>query len=123
MTGQYGHFNVYAPEPIPYAIERYTKEAERLLGVLDARLAGRAFIAGDDYSIADMACYPWINPYTKAPLDMTPFAEVRRWQAAIAARPATQRAYAKGEQVSPRSGQPMSEEEKRILFGQGARRG
>ena len=121
MTGQYGHFNVYAPEKIPYAIERYTKEAERLLGVLDQRLAGRAFIAGDDYSIADMACYPWINPYTKVPLDMTPFAEVRRWQAAIAARPATQRAYAKGESIRPED-QPMSEEEKRILFGQGARR-
>src|SRR5688500_15603758 len=54
MTGQYGHFNVYAPEPIPYAIERYTREAERLLSVLDRRLAGRAFIAGDDYTIADM---------------------------------------------------------------------
>ncbi|GAA0712445.1 glutathione S-transferase N-terminal domain-containing protein [Dokdonella soli] len=117
MTGQYGHFNVYAPEPIPYAIERYTREVQRLLGVLDRRLAGRAFIAGDDYSIADMACYPWINPYTKAPLDLTPFARVRRWQAAIAARPATQRAYAKGAEVNPSAGQPMSDEEKRILFG------
>ena len=67
MTGQYGHFNVYAPEKIPYAIERYTKEAERLLGVLDRRLEGRAFIAGDDYTIADMAAYPWISPYDKAP--------------------------------------------------------
>ncbi len=121
MTGQYGHFNVYAPERIPYAIERYTNEAERLLGVLDMQLAGRPFIAGDDYSIADMACYPWINPYTKTPLDMKPFTEVRRWQAAIAARPATQRAYAKGMHVSPRSDQPMSEEEKRVLFGQRAR--
>lgn len=123
MTGQYGHFNVYAPEKIPYAIERYTKEVERLLGVLDTRLAERQFIAGDDYSIADMACYPWINVYTKAPIEMTPFAEVRRWQAAIVARPATQRAYAKGTQVSPPSDQPMGEEEKKILFGQGARRG
>ncbi len=122
MTGQYGHFNVYAPQKIPYAIERYTKEAERLLGVLDTRLVGRAFIGGDQYSIADMACYPWINSYTKAPLDMTPFAEVRRWQAAIAARPATQRAYAKGVQVSPPTDQPMGEEEKKILFGQGVRR-
>ncbi len=122
MTGQYGHFNVYAPEKIPYAIERYTREAERLLGVLDRQLAGRAFIAGDDYSIADMASYPWISPYTKAPLDLTPFAEVRRWHAAIAVRPATQRAYAKGEAVNPAAGQPMSEEEKRILFGIGAKR-
>lgn len=67
MTGQYGHFHVYAPEAIPYAQERYAREAQRLLGVLDRRLEGRAFIAGDDYTIADMACYPWISPYAKAP--------------------------------------------------------
>ncbi len=121
MTGQYGHFNVYAPEPIPYAIERYTREALRLLGVLDGRLAGRAFIAGDDYTIADMAAYPWINVYDKAPLDLEPFPEVRRWQAAIAARPATQRAYALSKQVNPDAGKPMSEEEKALLFGQGPR--
>ncbi|HVU82585.1 MAG TPA: glutathione S-transferase C-terminal domain-containing protein, partial [Rhodanobacteraceae bacterium] len=77
MTGQYGHFHVYAPEKIPYAMERYRNEAERLLDVLNRRLAGRAFITGDDYTIADMACYPWINPYDKAPLDLEPFAEVR----------------------------------------------
>ncbi|RYD16137.1 MAG: thiol:disulfide oxidoreductase [Lysobacteraceae bacterium] len=121
MTGQYGHFNVYAPEKIPYAIERYTKEAERLLGVLDRRLEGRAFIAGDGYTIADMAAYPWISPYDKAPIDLAPFPEVRRWHAAIAARPATQRAYAKADEVRPGGSQPMSEDEKRILFGQGAR--
>ena len=85
MTGQYGHFTVYAPEKIPYAIERYTKEALRLLGVLDKRLDGRAFIAGDEYTIADMACYPWIDPYTKAPLDLAPFANVRRLTWATAA--------------------------------------
>ena len=117
MTGQYGHFNVYAPEKIPYAIERYTKEALRLLGVLDRRLAGRAFLAGDDYTIADMAAYPWINPYTKAPLDLEPFAEVRRWQAAIAERPATQRAWARGAEVNPDAGKPLSEEDRRQLFG------
>ena len=118
MGGQYGHFSVYAPEKIPYAIERYTNEVLRLLGVLDRRLAGRAFIAGDDYSIADMACYPWINPYAKVPLDLTAFAEVRRWHEAIAARPATQRAYALGPKVNPANGQPLSEEERRVLFGQ-----
>lgn len=122
MTGQYGHFTVYAPEKIPYAIDRYTREALRLLGVLDRQLAGRAFITGDDYTIADMAAYPWINPYDKAPLDLAPFAEVRRWHAAIAARPATQRAYALGKQVSG-AGQPLSDEERKILFGQGARPG
>ncbi|MCD9047178.1 glutathione binding-like protein [Luteimonas sp. MHLX1A] len=117
MTGQYGHFNVYAPERIDYAIERYTREVERLLGVLDRRLEGRAFIAGDDYTIADMAAYPWINVYAKAPIDLSPFAEVRRWHASIAERPATQRAYALAKQVNPNAGQPMSEEEKKVLFG------
>ena len=122
MTGQYGHFSVYAPEKIPYAIERYTREVQRLLGVLDRQLAGRAFIAGDAYSIADMACHPWIDPYSKAPFDLTPFAEVRRWHAAIAARPATRRAYARGDQVRPANDAPMSDAEKRILFGQAAAR-
>lgn len=117
MTGQYGHFNVYAPEKIAYAIERYTKEVQRLLGVLDRRLEDRAFLAGDDYSIADMAAYPWINPYAKAPLDLRPFAQVRRWHAAIAARPATQRAYARGSEVSPDAGKPLDAEQRRHLFG------
>ena len=117
MTGQYGHFNVYAPEPIPYAIERYTREVQRLLGVLDRRLAGREFIAGDEYTIADMAAWPWINPYTKAPLDLEPYPDLRRWHAAIAARPATQRAYALTTQVNPDAGKPLGEEERRQLFG------
>ncbi len=117
MTGQYGHFNVYAPEKIPYAITRYTNEVERLLGVLDKRLQGREFICGKDYTVADMACYPWINPYTKAPLDFAPFAEVRRWHAAIAARPATVRAYAQGDFRAPQT--ELSEAERKVLFGQG----
>lgn len=119
MTGQYGHFNVYAPEKIPYAIDRYTREAHRLLGVLDKQLAGHAFLLGKDYSIADMACYPWIDPYKTVPIDLTPYAEVRRWCAAIRERPATQRAYALTKQVNPQAGQRLSEEQRRILFGQG----
>jgi GSH-dependent disulfide-bond oxidoreductase len=119
MTGQYGHFNVYAPEKVPYAIDRYTREANRLLGVLDKHLAGRAFIAGDDYTIADMACYPWIDVYKAAPIDLTPYPEIRRWREAIAARPATARAYAWTAQVNPNAGQPLSEEARRALFGQG----
>ena len=117
MTGQYGHFTVYAPEKIPYAIDRYTREVQRLLGVLDRRLAGRAFIAGDGYTIADMAAYPWINPYTKAPLDLEPYPELRRWHAAISARPATQRAYALTTQVNPDAGKPLTDEERKQLFG------
>lgn len=117
MTGQYGHFNVYAPEKIPYAIDRYTREANRLLGVLDKRLQGRAFIVGDDYTIADMACYPWIAPYTSAPIDLEPYPEVRRWQAAIRARPATKRAYTLTKQVNPQAGQPLTDEQRKALFG------
>lgn len=113
MTGQYGHFNVYAREKIPYAIERYTRETRRLLGVLDQRLDGRAFIAGDEYSIADMACYPWIDPYKRAPIELAPYPNLRRWRAAIAARPATQRAYAQGRKLER---DEMSEEQRRNLF-------
>ena len=121
MTGQYGHFHVYAPEEVPYARERYRKEAERLLGVLDKRLEDRAFIAGNDYTIADMASYPWIDPYARAPVDLAPFAQLRRWRDAIATRPATQRAYALAKQVAPDAGKPLTDAEKKILFGQGDR--
>lgn len=121
MTGQYGHFNVYAPEKIPYAIERYTNEANRLLQVLDTHLKGREFIAGDAYSIADMATYPWIGVYDKAPIDMTPYPEVQRWHAAIKSRPATERAYARAKDVNPDADKTMSDEEKKLLFGQGRR--
>ena len=119
MTGQYGHFNVYAPEKIPYAIDRYTKEAYRLLGVIDGRLKGREFVAAGEFTIADMAIHPWINAYKKAPLDLEPYPELRRWHAAIAARPAVQRAYALTEKVNPNAGAPLSEEERKHLFGQG----
>jgi GST-like protein len=121
MTGQYGHFTVYAPEKIPYAIDRYTREVQRLLGVLDTQLAKHAYIAGDDYSIADMATHPWINAYDKAPLDLSPYPALQRWRAEIAARPAVQRAYALQSQVNPNAGQPLSDEERKHLFGQSSR--
>ena len=116
MTGQYGHFATYAPEKIPYAIDRYTRERQRLLGVLDKQLKDRAFICGDELSIADFACYPWVDPYVKAPLDLSAFPDLVRWRAAIAARPATQRAYAQGDFTKPPA--EMSEETRKILFGQ-----
>jgi len=100
MAGQNHHFNRFAPEKIPYAIERYVKETARLYGVLDRRLDGRAFIAGDDYTIADMACYPWIVPHAMQQQAIGDFPNLERWLEAIAARPATQRAYAIGEAVS-----------------------
>jgi len=117
MTGQYGHFHVYAPEPIAYAKERYAREVGRLLSVLDHRLARREYICGNEYTIADMACWPWIDAYDKAPFDLAPHAEVRRWRAAIAARPATVRAEMLRD--FRKSVPPMTEEERKILFGTG----
>jgi len=118
MAGQKGHFLHSAPEPIPYAIDRYTKETDRLLGVLDRRLEGRDVICGD-YSIADMACYGWVfSQQRREPTVLANFPNARRWVEAIKARPATVAAYAKGE---PLTAQPVTEEErKRNLYGQTA---
>jgi len=100
MAGQNHHFAVYAPEKLPYAIDRYVKETARLYGVMNRRLADRAFIAGDDYSIADMACYPWIVPHQRQGQNLDDFPHLRRWFQTIAARPATQRAYAIAERIN-----------------------
>lgn len=116
MAGQNGHFNIYAPEKVPYAIERYEKETARLYGVLDRRLAGREFIAGD-YSIADIACYPWIVPHESHHQNLDDFPDLKRWFAAIGERPATKRAY-EGVQTGRRP--PLTDEERRVLFGQTA---
>lgn len=118
MAGQNGHFNIYAPERVDYAINRYVNETRRLYGVLDRRLEGRDFIAGD-YSIADMAAYPWIVPHEAHKQNLDEFPNLRRWFESIRARPATIRAYARGEEVRPEQ-KPMTEAERRILFGQGA---
>ena len=98
MAGQNHHFGRFAAEKIPYAIERYRSETARLYGVLNAALDGRSFITGD-YSIADMACYPWIARYEWQEMDLGKYPNVQRWYEQIAARPATQTGYAKGEAV------------------------
>lgn len=118
MAGQNHHFVQYAPEPIPYAIDRYVNETNRLYGVLDRRLADRPFVAGDTYSIADMAAYPWIVPHQKQGQQLEQFPHLARWFAAIAARPATQRAYARAAEINLRP--TVSDEAKKILFGQTA---
>ena len=118
MAGQNHHFNIYAPEKMAYAIDRYVRETNRLYGVLDRRLADRPYLAGEDYSIADMACYPWIVPWKLQGQRLDDFPSLKRWFEAIAARPATVAAYAKGETVS--RPQAMSEEAKKVLFGQTA---
>lgn len=100
MAGQSYHFMHAAPEQLPYALERYHKETQRLYGVLERQLEdGRDYIAGDEYSIADMACYPWIAGHQKHGQQLDAFPALRRWVERIAARPATQRAYALAEQV------------------------
>jgi len=118
MAGQNHHFTTYAPEKIPYAIERYVKETNRLYGVLDRRLEGREFIVGETYTIADIASYPWMVPWKMQQQDLDEFPHVKRWLDAIGNRPATVRAYAKGQPYI--SQRPMSEESKKILFGQTA---
>ncbi|HET6632640.1 MAG TPA: glutathione binding-like protein [Rhodanobacteraceae bacterium] len=115
MAGQNHHFNRYAPQKIPYAIERYVNETHRLYRVLDRRLHGRTFIAGDDYGIADMACYPWTVSHEAQGIDLEEFPDLRRWFEAVAARPATRRAYARGE---PYRNDVTSDEARRHLFGQ-----
>lgn len=93
MAGQNHHFVQYAPESLPYAINRYVNETHRLYGVLNKRLADRSFIAGE-YSIADMACYPWIVPHERQRQNLEEFPHLKRWFEALSLRPAVQRAYA-----------------------------
>jgi GSH-dependent disulfide-bond oxidoreductase len=122
MAGQNHHFNNYAPEKIPYAIDRYVKETNRLYGVLDRRLQGRDFITGT-YSVADMAAYPWIVPHKAQGQALEDFPNIKAWFERIAARPATIAAYAKGETVRPAAENTMTEEARKVLFGQTAKTG
>jgi len=118
MAGQNHHFVQYAPERIPYAMERYVKETNRLYGVLNKRLEGREYIAGE-YSIADMACYPWIVPYERQQQKLEDFPHLQAWFERMAARPAVQRAYAKAQEINPNP--TVTPESRAILFGQTAR--
>jgi GST-like protein len=117
MAGQNHHFVQYAPEKIPYAMNRYVNETNRLYGVLDRQLAGRDYIAGE-YSIADMACYPWIVPHERQQQNLDEFSNVKSWFERVRVRPATMRAYQKGEPYMNRPA--VTEEGKKILFGQTA---
>jgi GST-like protein len=119
MAGQNNHFSNYAVEKLPYAMDRYRNEVNRLYGVLNRRLADRAFVAGD-YSIADMAIYPWIVPYERQGQKIEDFSHLQRWFEAIRARPAVVRAYDKAKAVNPNVGGIRTPEERAILFGQTA---
>lgn len=117
MAGQNHHFVQYAPEHIPYAVERYVKETNRLYGVLNKRLADREFVA-ETYSIADMAIYPWIVPYERQGQKLENFPHLKRWFETIQARPAVQRAYQVAQEINERP--VVSDASRAILFGQTA---
>jgi GSH-dependent disulfide-bond oxidoreductase len=119
MAGQNNHFSNYATDKIPYAMDRYRNEVNRLYGVLDKRLADRAYVAGE-YSIADMASYPWIVLHERQHQKIDDFPHVKRWLEAIKARPAVVRAYEKAKEVNPNAGGIRTPEERAILFGQTA---
>jgi GST-like protein len=122
MAGQCHHFRNYAPEKIPYGIDRYTNEVNRLYGVLDKRLADRDYIAGD-YSIADMASFPWVRPYKNQGQDLTEFPHLAAWFQRIAARPAVAKAVEVGRDLRLKSSDIAKDKEAQaILFGQRARK-
>ncbi len=114
MLGQAHHFREYAPQKIEYAIERYTKEAQRIYGVINQRLSHSAFLAGDEYSIADIATYPWLRSSARQGINWDDFPHARRWYEHIDARPAVQRGCAMLEQMRK---PVLDEKERQILFG------
>jgi GST-like protein len=118
-SGQNNHFSNYATDKIPYAMDRYRNEVNRLYGVLDRRLDGRDYVAGE-YSIADMAIYPWIVPHERQHQNIADFPNIKRWLDAIFERPAVKRAYAKATEINPNPGGIRTAEERAILFGQTA---
>ncbi|AOR59497.1 GSH-dependent disulfide bond oxidoreductase [Pectobacterium parmentieri] len=98
MLGQNHHFNHYAPQPVPYAIDRYQQETQRLYRVLDKHLQDSPWLAGEHYSIADIATYPWVVSYARQRIDLDDYPAVKAWYTRIRERPATQRAYQRAEQ-------------------------
>lgn len=118
MAGQNGHFLLYAPEKLPYAIDRYGKEVDRLYGVLDAQLAKTGtFVAGDDYSIADMAIFPWVRTHKAQQLDLQRFPHIERWYNALFERPAVKRGLDLGKKLRAPA---MTDDARKALFGQTA---
>lgn len=113
MIGQLGHFALYAHEKIPYAIARYEKETKRLYGVLDRRLSEAPYLAGDDYTIADIANLPWLLPYVGKGIDLAEYPHVARWMDVLKARPAV----ARGLTIPPSSDAPMDDRAREVLFG------
>jgi GST-like protein len=114
MLGQAHHFRIYAPEKIGYAIDRYTNEAKRLYGVMDRRLAGSRYIGGSEYSIADIAIFPWLRSWKNQGIDWNDYPHLKGWFDEIAARPAVER----GVQVLADRRKPLVDDRARqVLFG------
>jgi len=120
MAGQTHHFRIYAPEKIPYAIDRYTNETNRLYGVMNKRLADREFLAGE-YSIADIACVGWVKLWDRQGQDITEFPHLKRWLDTVLARPAVQRGLAVNSEDRGKVDLAKDKEAQAILFGQRAR--
>ena len=114
MLGQAGHFQFYAPEQIPYALERYHTESLRLYGILDSQLEGREYICGA-YSIADMACWPWVVTYKKQNIDLHAFKNVRRWYDHLKTRPGLRRGYDVGKELGKPEGKWDAEARKHLM--------
>ena len=118
MAGQNGHFLLYAPEQVPYAIDRYAKEVDRLYGVLDGQLAHTgAFVAGEDYSIADMAIFPWIRTHKAQHIDLSQFPHIEHWYHAMFERPAVKRGLDLGKALRTEG---LTDDARKALFGQTA---
>ncbi|PRD45822.1 glutathione S-transferase [Phyllobacterium phragmitis] len=120
MSGQAGHFRLYAPEKVPYGIERYTNEVNRLYGVMDRRLEGRDYLA-DDYSIADIACVGWVSAYKNYDQKLEDFPNLKRWFETMTARPAVKRGMELGKEEREKSNLANDKEAQKVLFGQKAR--
>lgn len=119
MLGQAHHFRKYAPEQLPYAIDRYTKEATRLYGVMEKRLGETKYFAGDEYSIADIAIYPWLRAYKWQGQDLKDWPNIQRWYSQVRERPAVQRGLAILAEKVDKSGNKPSGERWENLFGSG----
>lgn len=120
MSGQAGHFRLYAPEKVQYGIDRYTNEVNRLYGVLNRQLEGRDYIAGE-YSIADMASIGWVNAFKNYEQNLDDFPNLKRWHETMNARPAVTRGLLVGKEEREKSNLANDKEAQKILFGQKAR--
>ncbi len=120
MAGQAHHFRIYAPEPVQYAIDRYTNEVNRLYGVMNKRLAKADYLAGD-YSIADMAAYPWVRPYKRQGQDLADFPHLEAWYQRLQERPAITKAVHIGDEISEKFDLAGDKNAQAVLFGQTSR--